>query len=213
MLSEIEKERLRRFGEVGAIITDSHIVYTSGKHGSAYVNKDAIYPHTHLTCDLCKDIATAFAKDNVEVVLAPEKGGIILSQWVAYWLQLNNISSPEILSAYAEKDDDGFVLKRGYGKIVSGKRVLVVEDLLNTGGSAFKTVELARSVDANVIGVGALCNRGNVTARHLGDVPKLFSLVNVSMEAFNADSCPLCRTGVPINTTVGHGKQFLAERV
>lgn len=212
MNADMEAERFRRFGEVGAIVKDSHIVYTSGKHGSAYVNKDAIYPHTLLTCDLCKDIAIEFAKDGVEVVVAPEKGGIILSQWIAYWLQIGNVSGPEILSAYAEKDGDGFVFKRGYEEIVRGKRVLVAEDLLNTGGSALKTIELVRSVDGHVVGVGALCNRGGITPQELGGVPKLFSLVNVVMEAFDPAECPLCRTGVPINPTVGHGKKFLAQQ-
>lgn len=70
----------------GAVITDSHIVYTSGKHGTAYVNKDAVYPHTIETSHLCRAIAEQFADNNVEVVIAPAIGGVILSQWVAFHL-------------------------------------------------------------------------------------------------------------------------------
>jgi orotate phosphoribosyltransferase len=206
-----EESNFMNFEMVGAIIRNSHIVYTSGKHGEEYVNKDAIYPHTSLTSDLCKQMAVAFQRDAVEVVAAPEKGGIILSQWTAYWLTKSIMSlDREVLSAYAEKDGDTFTFRRGYDKIIPDKRVLVVEDLLNTGGSAQKTVELVRKYGGTVVGVAALCNRGGVTKEML-DVPRLYSLVNISMKMYEPTDCPLCRMGRPINTTVGHGKQFLAQ--
>ena len=75
-----EQEVLQVLGKVGAVITGSHIVYTSGKHGTAYANKDAVYPHTAETSRLCQAIAERFADDKVEVVIAPAIGGVILSQ-------------------------------------------------------------------------------------------------------------------------------------
>ena len=69
-----QQEVLQVLGNVGAVIKDSHIVYTSGMHGSAYVNKDAVYPHTKATSDLCREIARRFVDDNVEVVIAPAIG-------------------------------------------------------------------------------------------------------------------------------------------
>jgi orotate phosphoribosyltransferase len=71
---------------VGAIITDSHIVYTSGKHGSVYVNKDALYPHTELASRVGKMFAEKNKKLDIDAVVAPALGGIILSQWTAYYL-------------------------------------------------------------------------------------------------------------------------------
>ncbi len=106
-------------GESKAIITDSHVVYTSGKHGSAYINKDAIYPHTIYTSRLCRMLAGQFVDDGVDVVIAPAVGGVILSQWTAHHL--------DGLGVYADKSGDGFVIKRGYDKLIIGKRVLVVE--------------------------------------------------------------------------------------
>lgn len=206
---------MKKFAEIGAIITGDHIVYTSGKHGSAYINKDAIYPHAQLTNLLCRDIAREFLNDGVETVVGPEKGAIVLSHWTTYWLNIGrkNLGSPDVMFTYAEKSGDSFVFNRGYDKHISGKRVLVVEDLLNTGGSARKTVEAVRAAGGEVVGLGVLCNRGGVTKEGAGNVPKLFSVVNVAMEAFDPAECPLCRTGVPINTTIGHGKKFLAEQV
>ncbi len=70
-----EQEVLRILGKVGAVIAKDHIVYTSGLHGTAYINKDAIYPHTATTSDLCRAIAEQFADGTVEVVIAPAIGG------------------------------------------------------------------------------------------------------------------------------------------
>src|SRR5262249_38293623 len=113
--------------ESGAIVTNSHIVYTSGRHGSAYVNKDAVYPHTARVSELCRLIADAVAGHAIDIVCGPATGAIILSQWTGH-----HLGRPAV---YAEKaSEGGMVLKRGYDRLVAGKRVLLVEDVLNTGG-------------------------------------------------------------------------------
>jgi orotate phosphoribosyltransferase len=208
-----EQVVLRLLKEVGAVITDSHIVYTSGKHGTAYVNKDAIYPHTKETSMLCRAIAERFVHKNVQVVIAPAIGGVILSQWTAYHLTKLSTGG-EVLGVYAEKSDDGnsFIIKRGYDKLITGKNVLVVEDVLTTGGSAKKVVEATRAIGGKVVGLGVLCNRGCVTAHDIADVPELFALVNVAMDAWNEAECPLCAQDVPINTDVGKGREYLARK-
>ena len=72
--------------QVGAVITDSHFVYTSGKHGSVYINKDALYPHTQETSQVGKMMAEKYQHRTVDVIVGPALGGIILSQWTAYHL-------------------------------------------------------------------------------------------------------------------------------
>lgn len=218
-----KEEILQTLRNVGAVIADSHIVYTSGKHGSAYVNKDAIYPHTEKTSYLCTLIAKQFMDDRVEVVIAPAIGGVILSQWTAYHL-IGNGYAP--ISTYAEKEvynphplhaekcyreTGNFIIKRGYDKLVAGKNVLVVEDILTTGGSVKKVTEAVRAIGGFVVGVGALCNRGGITASDIG-APKLVSLVDIALDAWDEEDCPLCKQGVPINTDVGKGREFLARR-
>ena len=206
-----EQEVLQVLGEVGAVIADSHIVYTSGKHGTAYVNKDAVYPHTAETSRLCRAIAERFADDNVQVVIAPAIGGVIISQWMAH--HLTEMNAHEVFGVYAEKSEGGdvFVIKRGYDKLVAGKRVLVVEDVLTTGGSARKVVEATKAIGGDVVGLGVLCNRGGITAEDVG-VPRLFALLDVKLDAWDEKDCPLCAQGVPINTDVGKGREFLASK-
>lgn len=211
--SPLSKEEIARiFAGTKAIITSSHVVYKSGKHGSTYVNKDAIYPHTMQTSLLCREIAERFINDNVEVVIAPAVGGIILSQWVAYHLAIMNGS--QVLGIYADKADDGqsFVIKRGYDKIITGKNVLVVEDVLTTGDSAKKVIEATRTLGGKVIGLGVLCNRGKVTKTDVASVPRLTALLDIELNTYDEKDCPLCQRGIPVNTDVGKGREFLARQ-
>ena len=190
--------------ETGAVIGDSHVVYTSGRHGTAYVNKDAVYPHPAQVSALCRMLADAAAADRPEVVCGPALGGIILSQWTAHHLGA--------LAVYAEKlPGGGLALRRGYDRIVAGRRVLVVEDIVTTGGSVRQTVAAVRAAGGEVTRVTALCNRGGITAADLG-VPAFSALVTLSLDSWEVASCPLCRDGVPVNTDVGKGREFLASR-
>ncbi|MDP2665277.1 MAG: phosphoribosyltransferase family protein [bacterium] len=209
-----ENDALKTLQGVGAVIANSHFVYTSWRHGSAYINKDALYPHTRETSMLCRAIAERFAADGVQVVIAPAVGGVILSTWTADFL--TKMTLTEVLGVYADKatidGEDGFVIKRGYEKIIPKKRVLVVEDLLTTGGSVLKVVKAVRAIGGEIIGVGVLCNRGGVTPADLGDVPRLVALTNIKMDSWDEADCSLCKQGVPINTSIGHGKAFLARK-
>jgi len=203
---------LRILDRVGVIVTDDHFVYTSGKHGSVYIDKDALYPHTTETSRLCRAIAEGFVYGGVEAVVAPEKGGIILSQWVAF--HLSEITGKETLAFYAEKSrSGGFILERGGAKMkLRGKKILVVEDVLTTGGSAKSVIEVVRAIGGNVVGLGVLVNRGGVIPRDVGGVPKLISLVNIKLDTWDEADCPLCKEMVPINIDVGKGREFLARR-
>lgn len=207
-----EEGVLKIFKKVGAIVTGSHVVYASGRHGSTYVNKDVIYPHTQETSCLCRAIAERFANDNVEVVIAPAIGGVILSQWTAH--HLSRINRHEVFCVYAEKSDSGdvFVIKRGYDKFVTNRRVLVIEDILTTGGSAKKVIVATRAIGGNVIGLGVLCNRGGITLKDVANIPKLVSLINLKLDTWDETDCPLCKDDLPINIDIGKGREFLERK-
>jgi orotate phosphoribosyltransferase len=195
------------FAKAKAILTNGHFVYTSSKHGSEYVNKDAVYPHVGIISRLCQEIALRFSGYGVQVVAAPATGGIVLTQWVAYWLE--EMTGQPVLAVYAEKREDnkGFEFRRGYASAISGKKVLVVEDVVNTGGSVKDVVEAVVLAGGMVEAVAALCNRGGVKAEDIG-AQELNCLMNVSMQAQEEEDCELCRAGVEINTEVGKGLEF-----
>lgn len=200
-------ERVKQIlAETGAILTGDHFLYASGLHGEAYVNKDSVYPHTQATSELCQMIAESFQHRGVDVVIGPEKGGIILAQWTAY--HLSKLTGREVLGIYAEKEGvDGFALKRGYDRFVPNNRLLFVEDVLTTGGSVKRLVEALKPMGGEIVGVGALCNRGGVTPEDIGGVP-LESLISLQMRSWKPEDCPMCQSDIPINRNVGHGKNL-----
>ena len=205
---------MQMFTNVGAIVTDSHFVYSSGRHSSVYVNKDALYLHTGVISTLCQEMARPYDADQIDVVVGPILGGIVLSQWVAHHLNTRR-SSGETLAVYAEKEGDGpdksFLFRRGYDSYIPGKNILVVEDVLTTGGSARQVIELVRKHGGNVIGLSALCNRGSVQPQDVGNVP-IHTLITLPLETFAEAECPFCRQHIPVNTELGKGKAFLANQ-
>jgi orotate phosphoribosyltransferase len=197
--------------KVQAVLTDGHFVYTSGKHGSIYVNKDAVYPHTKETSQIGKLFAERFKNKNIDVVAAPALGGIILSQWTAY--HLSKLQKKEVLGVYTEKTaDNNQIFTRGYDKLVKDKNVLVIEDLTTTGGSVRKVVDTVKASGGKVVGIGVMINRDpkNVTNKVVGG--PFISLGILKAEAFDEKKCPLCKKGVPINTNVGHGRKYLEAK-
>lgn len=204
-----EKDVKALLERVGAIL-DGHFVYASDLHGSKYVNKDALYPELEESEVLATCIALSFVNDGAEVVLGPAVGGALLARDVTKELirLTHRTVQRSIRPVYADKEKDGtFCIKRGYDKLVEGKRVLVVEDIVNTGGSATKTVAATRACKGNVVGIGAICNRGNAKF----DVP-FKALLTLALETFAPEDCPLCKKGIPVNEQFGKGKEFLAKK-
>lgn len=195
--------------KIGAIIPNSHFVGTSGLHFDTYMNKDILYPHTKETSRICELYAEKYKDKNIEVVVGPALGGIILSQWVTYHL---NDKGGNALAVYTEKTPDGGqAFTRGYDKLVKGKGVLIVEDNISTGGSVMKVIKAVKEAGGEIIGVCAMVNRNKeVNSSTLG--APFDSLSEFYVPLYKAEDCPLCKQGIPINTELGHGKKFLENK-
>src|SRR5260370_13590062 len=139
-----DPEIMQMFTTVGAIVANGHFVYTSGRHSSIYINKDALYAHTKIIACVCQLMGRPYHADQIDVVVGPVLGGIVLSQWVAHYLNINRTTG-ETLAVFAEKGDDGtdkkFFFGRGYDKFIPSRNILVVEDLLTTGSSVHHWLE------------------------------------------------------------------------
>lgn len=205
-----EEEVKKILAKTNAVLTNGHFVYVSGNHGDKYINKDAIYPHTQELRKLCKMWAEDFAKQNIEVVVGPAMGGVILSNNTAS--ELSRILKKDVPGVYAEKTGDGgFEFTRGYDRFIKGKRVLIVEDVLTTGGSVKKVINETKLAGGKIVGICVIANRGGVKGRDVG-VKKISALLNLKFETIDPKLCNLCKTGVPINTNVGKGKLFIAGK-
>lgn len=207
----MEAEVLELLKKSNAIIDGSHFVGTSGRHINKYINKDALYIHTQMASRIGELFALKNKDLDIDVVAAPALGGIILSQWAAY--HLSRLKGHEILSIYTEKTpDNNQVFKRDYDKLVKGKNVLIVEDLVTTGGSVKKVVRSVREAGGNVIRVCIMANRDPefVNSETVGAPLSWLSIIKA--ESWDEKDCPMCKQNVPINTTVGHGKKYLEEK-
>ncbi|RJQ34277.1 phosphoribosyltransferase [Candidatus Parcubacteria bacterium] len=200
---------LRVLQDVGAFRA-GHFVFTSGLHADTYINKDALYPHVKAVSQLCKEIATRFADEDVDVVIGPAYGAIILSTWTAY--HLTEMRGRDVYGVYADKVEGGLAIRRGYDKLIAGKRTLVVEDLTTTGGSIKKVIEAARAAGADLVGAAAICNRGDVAKEQIGDPPRFEALVKIHLDQWPEGECELCANNIPVNTDIGHGSEFLKNR-
>jgi orotate phosphoribosyltransferase len=198
--------------ESGALLEGDHFVYISGQHGSGWIDKDAVYPHTERTSALGAMIAQAVADEEIDVVCGPATGGLILAQWVAHHLGVLAVFGEHGEIPQAEHHPEGkrpFVIRRGYDKLVAGRSVLVVDDVVNTGFSIRGTIEAVGACGGEVAIAASVCNRGALAPEAIG-VEQLISLTDIKLDSWPREQCPLCREGVPVNTAYAHGADFLA---
>lgn len=195
--------------KTGAIIRNSHFVGTSGRHMATYITKDKLLPHTAETFRITQSLAEIFKNLDVDVVAAPIIGGVILGNLVAYHLSL--LQKKEILSVYAEKTPEGpMVFKRGYDALVKNKKILIIDDTIATGFSVHKMIDVVRQFGGNIVAMGVIINRvpKEINAQTL-QIPLFSSLCEIPEDTFDEKDCPQCKSGVPVDTELGHGKKFL----
>lgn len=226
MTPRTEQEKLIKIFEDCGAILHGHFVYTSGRHGKVYVNKDAIYPHKEIH-KLCTELVGRYWGGffEADAIVAPLNGGAVLSRLVADALmrhlsrmKLQNQRKRKVLAIYAEKTADGkdFVIRRGYDKLIAGKNVVVVDDVMTTGGSVKKVVRAARNCGANVYGVAVLWDRWCGDYQQFCEETRgvfLARLIKHQFSSWEEADCPLCKSGVPVNTEVGKGGEFYIRKM
>ena len=206
-------DRVLKLLENSGSIFYGHFVFTSGKHAPRYIDKMALFAHPTLASQMGKLFAEKFANDNIEVVVAPALGGIIISTWVAY--HLSKLTNADVLGIYTEKTPEkAQIFTRGYDKLVKGKRVLVVEDNVTTGGSVRRVVDAVNAAGGKIVEVCSMANLNpkpdSITDEIIG--AKYSSLTDLPVVLYGEADCPLCKDNVPIDTEHGHGKKFLEAR-
>jgi orotate phosphoribosyltransferase len=185
------EEVIAIFKQTG-VLMEGHFLLTSGKHSPQFLQCSQALQFPEVGGQLGRGVADLFAGDQVETVIGPAMGGVILAYEIARALGARAI--------YAEKaEGGGFTLRRGF-TLRPGERVLAVEDALTTGGSVRQVLELVGRLGATPVGVGALIDRSGGQV-DLG-VP-LRALVNLKIEAYDPGDCPLCRAGLAITRPKG----------
>ncbi len=178
-------EALATFEEAGALLT-GHFKLSSGLHSDRYLEKFRLMIEPRLAEPMCKDLADRFAEDRIQVVLGPTTAGIILAYNVARHLGVQ--------ARFAEREGGEMRLRRGQ-ELAAGARVLVVDDILTTGGAVRECIEIVKRQGAVLAGVGVLGDRSGGTI-DLG--ANLEAVLTLTFEAWLPENCPLCSEGIPI---------------
>ncbi len=166
-------------------LLDGHFRLTSGLHSPGYLQSALVLQHPS-KAEICgAALADRFRALGVQVVLSPALGGIVIGQEVARALGVRAV--------FAERQDGKLALRRGF-TLAPREKVLVIEDVVTTGGSTQETVEVARAGGAEVVGAGSLIDRSG--GQQKIDVP-YHALAVVSLPTYPPESCPLCLAGVP----------------
>jgi orotate phosphoribosyltransferase len=176
---------LDRFRRAGALL-EGHFQLTSGLHSPGYLQCALVLQHPREAEALGAAIADQVRDLGIQSVLSPALGGIVIGQEVGRALGVRAI--------FAERQDGRLTLRRGFA-LDRGEKVLVVEDVVTTGGSTRETIDVAREAGAVVVGAAAIIDRSG--GQQKIDVP-FHVLAEVSLPTYDPATCPLCLAGQPV---------------
>jgi orotate phosphoribosyltransferase len=180
-----KEDILEIFAQTGVLL-EGHFQLTSGKHSARYLQCAKVFQYPEYAETLCKSLAERFAAEKPDVCIGPALGGVVIAYETARNLGVRGL--------FAERDKDGaMTLRRGF-TIEPGERVLVLEDVVTTGGSVREVIELVKVLRGQVIGVGTVVDRSGGTA---GFGVPYTSLIQIDVETYAPGDCPLCLTGSP----------------
>ena len=178
-------ELLDLFRRSGALL-EGHFRLTSGLHSSGYLQCALVLQHPEHAEVLGRAIADRTRSLRPTAVLSPALGGVVIGHEVSRALGVRAL--------FAERQDGELTLRRGF-VIAENDRVLVIEDVLTTGGSTRETMQVARASGGQVVGAASIVNRSG--GRAAFDVP-FASLLDVDLPTYEPDKCPLCAKGLPV---------------
>lgn len=180
----MEKDALEIFRQSGALL-EGHFRLTSGKHSAQYMQCAQVLQHPALAAELAQELAARFQGKGIQTVIGPAMGGIIVAHEVGRALGTRAL--------FTERENGVMSLRRGFNLAV-GERVLVVEDVITTGGSVKEVLEVVREMGAIPVGVAVLVDRSG------GKVDfglPLASVLQLNIQTYEPEICPLCAQGIP----------------
>lgn len=174
---------------IGAL-KQGHFLFSSGRHGDVYLEKFDLFRNPVATSEVCKGFVDRFRDGRIDVVAGPTTGGILLAFETARQLGVS--------AAYAERTSDvgtAREFRRGT-TFTSGSRVLVLDDIMTTGGSVRETLLALEPHQVEIVAAGVLVDRSGGKV-DFGEVP-LFALATHDFVSWDPAECPLCREGRPM---------------
>ena len=180
--------------EWSGAIMKGHFKLTSGKHSNRYIEKFRLLENPIALDKICSAMADVYNNEKIELVVSAAIGGILIAGGVGRHLNVKHI--------FSERENGEMKFKRGFD-IEKNKRVLIVEDIVTTGGSINEIIELVEKYDANIVGITSIVDRN--------DKKKNFkypyeTLLNFPAESWDEKECPDWLMKIPIHKPGSTGK-------
>lgn len=182
----LTEERVLEVLKEAGVLLEGHFLLTSGKHSAKYLQCAKIFQNTKYSEELCADLALKFKNEKIDLVVGPAIGAIQMAYEVSRQLGVPNF--------FAERENGSMTFRRGFA-IEKGQRVLVVEDVITTGGSVREVIELVQSAGGIVVGVGSIVDR---SGGEISFGTPFSSVISMKVEAYESDNCPLCKSNIPV---------------
>ncbi len=179
----LNKERVIEIFKETEVLLEGHFLLTSGRHSNQYMQCAKILQYPNYAEEIAKGLAEEFKDDQIDIVVGPAMGGIIIAYELARQLNCKNL--------FAEREDGKMTLRRGF-TIPEGARVLVAEDVITTGGSVKEVIDIVKEQGGELAGVAVLVDRSN---GNIDFGTKLRAALTVDVVSYEAEECPLCREG------------------
>ncbi len=177
-----EQEIITVLEDSKALLT-GHFQLRSGKHSNRFFQAALLLQYPDKAELVCQELAKKFAGCEIETVISPAVGGLIVGQEMGRALGVRAI--------FADKENDELVLKRGF-QLKAGEKVLVAEDVITEGGRVKQTIDLVKSLGAEVVGVAVVVDRSGGKVKF--DVPHQ-SLLQLQLPTYDPTECPMCQAG------------------
>ena len=181
------EEVMKKFEDAGAI-QKGHFKLTSGVHSDTYIQCAQIMQHPEFMHNLCSELGKKFRGDDIDVIVGPAIGGIIMAHVMA------RVLGPWVRAIFTERENGKMTLRRSF-EIKEGEKVIVVEDVTTTGSSVREVIDIVKLRKGKVVGVGVLIDRSG------GKVDfgiKIEKLLTVDIKTFLPEECPLCKKEIPV---------------
>ena len=191
----ITQERIMEILKEAGVLLEGHFKLTSGRHSNKYLQCAKIFRNTKYSEELCGALAEQYKNQDVQVVIGPAMGAVQMAYEVSRPLHCENF--------FTERDEDGkMALRRGFA-VNPGEKVLVVEDVVTTGGSVREVIDLVKAAGGVVVGVGSIVDR---TGGKIDFGVPFKAVISLEVESWEPAECPLCKAGAPAPVKPGSRK-------
>ena len=177
-----EEDVLKIFKGTEALL-DGHFLLTSGRHSNQYFQCAKVLQYPEYTSKICALIANHFKDLEIDTVIAPAMGGMIVGYEVARQLNKRSI--------FTERENKIMTLRRGFS-LSKNEKVLVCEDVVTTGGSVFEVIEIVKKFGAEVVGIGSIVDRSNGKVDFGFD---FFPSLRLNAISYSPEDCEICKDG------------------